>query len=193
MIYSVEGILEVKREAFIVVNIGDISLRITPTAGVIAALPEVGQRVKLFTHLHVREDILALYGFANVQEMDLFQNLTSISGVGPKSAIGILNVSKVDQLIAAINEGRTELITRVSGVGKKTAERIVLELKGKLASLTTQQTLTLMESDLELVETLVGLGYTKADAKKIVEKINPKITGFKERLKAALKKPKTSS
>lgn len=191
MIYKVSGTLEAKREHFIVVNVGTIAFKVYPTASVLGGLPEIGNAVKIFTHLHVREDELTLYGFTNIQELELFERLLEVSGVGPKSALSILNVSKVDQLIAAINEGRTELITRASGIGKKTAERIVLELKGKLSLTSQPQTLSLMESDLELEETLMSLGYTKAQAKAVVGKIDPKVKGFKERLKEALKKPKT--
>lgn len=195
MIHSVSGKLEEKREHFIVINTGNLAFKIIPTVSVLAGLREVGSEIKVFTylHFHSREENFVLYGFSSVQEMDLFEWLLGVSGVGPKSAIGILSVSKIDQLIAAINEGRTELLTRASGIGRKTAERIVLELKGKLTLVLQPQTLSLMESDLELEETLVSLGYTKAQARAVVVKIDPKIKGFKERLKEALKKPKEKS
>lgn len=192
MLYSISGKLEAKREHYIVVNAGGFSLKVLPTASVLGRLPEFGSEVKIFTHLHFqeREGTFMLFGFSTAAEIDLFERLIGISGVGPKSALSILNVSKTDQLVAAINEGRTELITRASGIGKKTAERIVLELKGKLTLVAQPQTLSLMESDLELEETLVALGYSKVQAKAVVGKLDPKVKGFKERLKEALKKPK---
>ncbi len=190
MIYSVSGKLVLKREAFAVLEMGGIAFKIYTSAGVLAHLPETGADVKLYTYLHVREDALELYGFEDPKALDLFERLNGISGIGPKSALGILGVAKVDQLVAAINEGRTELLTRASGVGKKTAERVILELKGKLTLLSAPQTLSLMESDLDLEETLISLGYSKAQAKAAISKIDPKITNFKDRLKEAFKKAK---
>ncbi len=188
MIYSISGKLLLKRESFAVLETGGVSFKVFTSAGVLAALPEIGREVKLFTYLHVRENLLELYGFEDLKALDLFERLNNINGIGPKSALGILGVAKIDQLVAAINEGRTELLTRASGVGKKTAERVILELKGKLTLLSAPQTLSLMESDLDLEETLVSLGYSKAQAKAAISKIDSKITNFKDRLKEALKK-----
>ena len=169
---------------------GGISLRVFASPHTLSALPAIGTAVTLHTYLNVREDALELYGFLNESELDLFEKLISVSGIGPKSAMGILGVSKADQLVAAINEGRTELITRASGIGRKTAERVILELKGKLAAVGTQETLNLMESDVELEETLTSLGYSRVQAKSAIAKLDPRVTGFKERLKEALKRTK---
>jgi Holliday junction DNA helicase RuvA len=192
MIHRVQGTLLAKRENFLVVETsGGISLRVFASPHTLSALPATGSPVTLHTYLHVREDALELYGFLHESELDLFEKLISVSGIGPKSGMGILGVAKADQLIAAINEGRTELITRASGIGRKTAERVILELKGKLAALgTAQETLNLMESDVELEETLMSLGYSKAQSKTAIAKLDPKITSFKERLKEALKRTK---
>ncbi len=190
MIYAVTGKLKVKRPPYFAVEVGGVSFKLMASAGVLAALPEIESTVSIFTHLHVREDALELYGFLTEQELFLFESLNSVSGIGPKSALGIMGIAKVDQLMAAINEGRTELLTRASGIGKKTAERIVLELKGKLSRIAAPQTLTLMESDAELEEILIGLGYNRQQAKTYIARIDPKINGFTERLKEALKQGK---
>ncbi len=191
MIHRVQGTLLIKRENFMVVETsGGISLRVFASPHTLSALPAIGTAVTLHTYLNVREDALELYGFLNESELDLFEKLISVSGIGPKSAMGILGVSKADQLVAAINEGRTELITRASGIGRKTAERVILELKGKLAAVGTQETLNLMESDVELEETLTSLGYSRVQAKSAIAKLDPRVTGFKERLKEALKRTK---
>ena len=105
--------------------------------------------------------------------------------------MGFWGGAATDRLVAAINEGQTELLTKVSGIGRKTAERVVLELKGKLKLEGSPHLVSLMESDAELEETLVGLGYTKPQAREAVKRINPEVTGFKERLKEALKKTKS--
>jgi Holliday junction DNA helicase RuvA len=156
----------------------------------VSALVNVGASLKLHTYLAVREDSLDLYGFPDAKSLELFERLISVSGIGPKSALAILGIAPVDQLAAAINEGRTELLTRVSGIGKKTAERVVLELKGKLSLTSSPQMLELMESDAELEETLSSLGFSRAQAKAAVSRVPKEITDFKARLKEALKNSK---
>ena len=190
MIYSIRGTLLAKREHDVVVETGGIGFRVFVPKTILASLPDLGTIVTFFCMLYVRQDALELYGCLSAKELELFERLISVSGVGPKSAFGIMGVAPVDQLVAAINAGRIELLTRVSGVGKKTAERVVLELKGKLSLMTSPQLLTLMESDMELEETLVGLGYSRSQAKAATLRIDPKILGFKERLKEALRKAK---
>src|SRR3989338_1292817 len=162
MIYSIAGKLVFKKDNLLVLEVGGLSFKIFSQASVLAALPESGATVKIFTYLYFREDSIELYGFLSEKELELFQALNSISGIGPKSALGILGVTKIEQLVAAINEGKTELLTRASGIGKKTAERIILELKGKLSLIAAPQVISLMESDVELEETLISLGYSRA-------------------------------
>jgi Holliday junction DNA helicase RuvA len=101
-----------------------------------------------------------------------------------------MGVAQTADLIATINEGRVDLLTKASGVGKKTAERVVLELKGKLTFADTSGMITAMEGDLELEETLVGLGYSKAQAKAAIAKLDPALTNFNDKLKAVLREYK---
>jgi len=192
MIYALSGTLVHKAENYAVIDVGGVAFKVNLSLRNVQILPQIGSAIKLSTYLHVREDLLAIYGFSNDEERDFFERLNSISGIGPKSALGILSVAPMDQLVSAINEGRVELLTKASGVGKKIAERVVLELKGKLTPPKgAQQAISLMESDLELEETLTSLGYSRQQAKAVVSKIDPKITGFKERLKEALRRAKS--
>ena len=192
MIYSVSGTLTLKRENLIVVEAGGVGYKLFVAENVAQSLPSIGSQVKVFSYLNLKQDGLDLYGFAGEAELRLFERLISVSGVGPKSALGILSVAKIDQLVAAINGGKVELMTRASGVGKKTAERVVLELKGKLSieGPESKQALSLMESDVELEETLASLGYSRQQAKIAISKIDPATSGFNDRLKEALKKAK---
>jgi holliday junction DNA helicase RuvA len=187
MIHSVTGILSQKSEEYAVVQTGGLGMKLYLSKRTLTHLPPLGDKVTLFAHLHLKEDGAALYGFLDEAELSLFERLNAISGIGPKSALGILSIAPVVQLISAINEGRSELMTRVSGVGKKTADRVVLELKGKLSAQSSPDALTLLESDAELEETLVSLGYTKNQAKAVIGKIDPAVKGFKARLKEALR------
>ncbi|MEE8519474.1 MAG: Holliday junction branch migration protein RuvA [Dehalococcoidia bacterium] len=134
LIASVEGTLEGKSTDFALVRVGGgITLRVYVPGYDLAALPRAGEPVKFVTHLIVREDDLQLYGFASEQGRTLFESLLGISGVGPKAALAVLSVLSPEDLAGAIVAGDATTITRAPGVGKRTAERIILELKGKLA------------------------------------------------------------
>ena len=187
MIYSLKGQLKEKRDNFFIVEIAGIEFQIKSSFNVVKSLPEVGREIKAFTYLHVREDALELYGFLNQEELQFFEMLIGISGIGPKSALGIMGVEKVEKLKAAISEGRAELLTRASGVGKKTAERVVLELRGKLQQEGAGKIVGLMESDQDIVEALANLGYTKGQAKEALAKVDSKVVKMEERIKEALK------
>jgi holliday junction DNA helicase RuvA len=193
MIQSISGNLKAKHVGYIVIDVSGVGLKIATSNSVFDNLPNIGENLSIFTYLHVREDSLELYGFSDGKELDLFENLIGISGVGPKSALGILSITTTDRLVAAIKGGKADLITKVSGIGKKTAARIVLELKDKLKTSGSPHLVSLMESDVELEETLVSLGYTKVQAKEAIEKINPDTKGFKNRLKEALKSSKKTN
>jgi Holliday junction DNA helicase RuvA len=187
MIHSLQGTLVEKKDNWFALGIGGFAFRIKTSSNVLRSLPQIGNSVKVYTHLHVREDALELYGFLDENDLSFFELLISISGIGPKSAIGILGVEKVEKLKAAISEGKTELLTKASGIGKKTAERIILELRNKLIQEGSEKIVGMMESDHDIVEALHNLGYTKSQAKETLSKVDSKITKTEERIKEALK------
>lgn len=187
MIYSIKGALLEKKNNFLVVDVGGVAFRVRTSFNVLKSLPQIGENVNLFTHLHVREDALELYGFLDEEDLGLFEMLIGVSGIGPRSALGILGVEKVEKLKAAISEGRSELLTKASGVGKKTAERIVLELRSKLKLEGSEKIVGIMESDHDIVEALANLGYTKMQAKDALSRIDPKLIKMEERIKEALR------
>ena len=187
MIYSLSGQLLSKKENFIVVNAGGVGYKVFITNKTGKNLPAIGDSVNLYSYLHVKEDALDLYGFLNEPDLNLFEKLIQVNGVGPKTALGVMSIASSDNLIAAINEGKIDLLTRASGIGKKTGERIILELKGKLAALHSADTVKLMESDLDLEEALVSLGYSKQQAQRSIAQVGNKIKGLEARLMAALK------
>ncbi len=169
-----------------VVETGGLGLKIATNARNLKDAGAVGGTVKLFTHLHVREDGMDLYGFLTEQELAFFEMLISVSGVGPKSALSILDVANLDELSAAIKEGRPDLLTRASGIGTKTAERIIVELRTKVQVVRSDRVVEKMEGDADIVEALTGLGYRREEARAAVAKVDAKIRGTEERLKAAL-------
>ena len=195
MLHSLSGTLTAKKEGHAIVETAGFGFKVSMAIRALNSLPQVGEKIKIFCSLWARENAeFELFGFTSETELYLFQKLNTVNGIGPKTAMGIVGLADVGQLIAAINQGKTDLLTRAAGVGKKTSERVVLDLKGKLdeslGGRPAAQSLDLMSSDADLEETLVSLGYTKAQAKAAIAKIDQKITGFKERLKEALKKNK---
>ncbi|KKT15031.1 MAG: Holliday junction ATP-dependent DNA helicase RuvA [Parcubacteria group bacterium GW2011_GWF2_44_8b] len=143
----------------------------------------------LWTHLVVRETSLELFGFLDKETLDTFELLITISGIGPKSALSILNVATPSMLRQAVASGDTTYLTRVSGIGKKNAEKIVLELKDKLkitkedASTSSAQ----VRAEGDALEALVSLGYNERDAREALKRVPKETEGASERVKAALK------
>ena len=145
-----------------------------------------GQEAEIFTYLHVRENALELYGFESRKERDFFEILISISGIGPKGALGILQAAPIDLLRKAIASGDTSVLTRVSGIGEKTAQRIIIELKGKLKDIAEEDGGDLREGG-DIIEALTGLGYTRTQAQQALGEIPEDIEGVENKVKEALK------
>lgn len=187
MIHSVSGKLIEKRDNFAVIEVLGVGIKLITHKRALSSLPPVDSSVKLFSHLYVREDILDLYGFPNEEELNFFELLISVSGVGPKSALAILEISELKELAAAIHENRPDLLTRASGIGTKTAERIIIDLKNKVKADMSGEAVKRMESDADIAETLVTLGYRRDEAKTALQKVGKDVVGLEPRLKAALK------
>jgi Holliday junction DNA helicase RuvA len=165
MIVALEGTLERRGNNSVIIKVGPLSLSISSPTSTLSQLGNTGDKVYLHTHLHVREDIIALYGFSSVEELGLFQSLITVSKIGPKTALGILSTVSPEQLIAAIEGDNIDLLSQVPGIGKKTACRIVLELKGKLAKEWGGAIATsLKQEDADVVAALTGLGYSLKEA-----------------------------
>jgi Holliday junction DNA helicase RuvA len=168
-------VVEEKGADWVVVGVGGIGIAASVPSRTAELLVE-GAQASLFTHLHVREDALTLYGFMSRDELMLFEQLIGVSGVGPRAALGLLSALDAAQLAVAIASAHTELLRKVPGVGQKTAERLVLELRDKVAvpadvpppSMTKRGE---RESDAELVAALMGLGYTQAEAAAAAERL----------------------
>jgi Holliday junction DNA helicase RuvA len=187
MIHSASGKLALKAERFVVIEVGGLGLRVATNERTIKALPAAGTaEVKMLTHLHMREDALDLYGFLTEKDLAFFEMLISVSGVGPKSALAVMDVAPQEELSAAIKEGRPDLMTRASGIGRKTAERIIVELRSKVQSSKSGFVVEKMDSDADIIEALMNLGYRREEARAALAKVDPKVHDMEPRLKAAL-------
>ena len=147
----------------VVVDVGGVGFRVSCSQAALDTL-DAGRTADLHTHLIVREDELSLYGFANEEETSLFQTLLTVSGVGPRTALAMLSRLQPETLRAAIVGDRVDVISRVPGIGKKTAEKIIFALKDKLGGLDTAPTVPLSAVDTEVVSALTALGYSIAEA-----------------------------
>lgn len=185
MIAKIQGKLDFLRDSWAVVNVGGIGYKVfvtTHTFGIIAGQ----EAVELYTHTYVREDTLALYGFLQIEELEMFELLISISGIGPKAAMGILAIADPKTIsMAVLNEDPT-ILTRVSGVGKKIAQRVILELKNKITEMPLHEK-TQLESDSDAFEALVALGYSVGESREALKLVSAEIEDVGERVKAALK------
>jgi Holliday junction DNA helicase RuvA len=159
----VRGTLVAKRSGEVLVDVQGVIFRVQTSATTLQELGEPGDLVSLVTHLIVREDELALYGFATEAELELFLSLLAVSGVGPRGALSLLSLAAPDRLTEWIRGERIEELARAPGIGKKTASRIVLELRGRLPALTEVQAGEPI--DQELVAALQALGYTAQEAR----------------------------
>ena len=186
MIYSISGTLAVKESGFAVVETAGVGRKLFASKQTLEALPALGTQVKFFCHLHVREDALDLFGFTSPDELEFFEMLISVSGVGPKSALAILDTAPLGDLSAAIKEGRPDLLTRAAGIGRKTAERVIIELRNKVQSAKSGAVVDKMQTDSDLVEALMSLGYHRDQARAALGKVDEKTVGTEARLRAAL-------
>ena len=183
MLYNIKGKLTVADVNFIVVECGGIGFKCFTTVDLpLAGSPEIGKEVNVYTYLAVREDAMDLYGFSTIAELDAFKLLITVSGIGPKAAVAILSELTPDKLALCIASGDSKSITRAQGVGKKTAERVVLELKDKMGSISiaadnsgvVANVLSVSENEnaTEAVEALVALGYSQSDAAMAVSSLD---------------------
>lgn len=191
MIGRITGKLLEKNPPHVLVEAGGLGYEVDCPMSTIYNLPEVGQMVSLKTHFVVREDAMLLYGFMTEKERAAFRELIKISGIGAKIALSVLSGLSVDALAQAVSMQDSALLTRVPGIGKKTAERLVLELKGKLgADLEGLTIATPTDARSDIVSALIALGYSEREAMMAVKKLDPSISvndGIREALKGMAK------
>jgi Holliday junction DNA helicase RuvA len=186
MIASVEGRIRALGRDAIVIDIGGVGLRVLCTQPTLAAA-RPGEMISLQTHLVVREDDLSLIGFVTTEELVLFEHLIGVSGVGPKLALTLLSGMAPDSLRLAIGQDQPDILARIPGIGKKTAQKIVLELKDKVGAPEVAEGLAaLTEADAAVIDALTALGYSIVEAQRAVQGLPRDITDVEERLRRAL-------
>ena len=184
MVAKIEGVVWDSSEKFLIVGVGGIGFKIFTTAETLE-VSHKGAPISLFTHLAVREDALDLYGFLGDEELNFFEKLISISGIGPKTALNVLNVSSIPALKKAISTSDIAHLVKVSGIGKKIAEKIILELKDKIGK--DEEGGVSLREEVDAIEALKSLGYSQKEARDALKQVENKTTNTSERIKEALK------
>ena len=185
MIAKLKGKIEYSKNNYVVVDVNGVGYKVflsIYTFGKVAGLKEVD----LFIYTYVREDVLALYGFLNADELDMFELLISISGIGPKAAMGILSIATPKTIRTAIINEDASILTKVSGIGKKTADRVILELKNKVADLSTEDKEE-VSVDTDALEALITMGYSVYEAREALKNVPKDAKDVGQRVKIALK------
>ncbi|MCI0566518.1 Holliday junction branch migration protein RuvA [bacterium] len=188
MIGRLEGVIVFRGERYIILDVTGVGYIVYVSSDTLRMLPKTEGRSALFTHLAVRENALELYGFPTRNELALFEMLIGVSGIGPKSALGVMNQAAPDTLRRAIAAGDTTYLTKVSGIGRKTAEKIVLELKDKLggSNLATGGG-GMLKEETDALAALQSLGYSAQEARDALKQVPPEHKTVSDRVKAALK------
>lgn len=187
MISRLRGKIWHTDEKSVVLDVSGVGYRVFLTDTDLISLADKSGEVSFWTYLSVKDDALDLYGFLNKDELNFFELLISISGIGPKKAIAILSVAPVETLKKALRSRDTSYLTQVSGIGKKNAEKIVLELKDKFAAIADGEDSSSLREESDAMEAIRSLGYSAAEAREALQKIDPAITKVGDRVKEALK------
>lgn len=185
MIGKIKGKVLYKENIWLILDTGNVGYKVFVEKDLHTRTRENGE-LSLWTYLSVRENALDLYGFETTEKLKLFELLISVSGIGPKSALSILDVASPSSLRQAVVSGETSPLTEVAGIGKKNAEKIIIELRGKL-KLKEGEILKTENSDTEVYEALTSLGYSAKDARDVITKLPNKDENTQNRIKAALK------
>jgi Holliday junction DNA helicase RuvA len=186
MISHIYGEIAHQGESFVVIDVGGIGYQVNVTQPALAELGSRKEKVKLYTHLQVREDALMLYGFTSASELEMFKLLISVTRVGPQIALNILSQIRIEELAAAIINEDEKVLTRISGVGSKNAKRLILELRDKMKKKMEGVVLAGVSSaNYDAVSALVSLGFTQREAKEAVDAV---AAGLKEPTVQALVK-----
>jgi len=188
MIASLTGKIETLSADAAIINVGGVGFKVAMPTSALASIGTPGDTVKVFTHTHVREDNISLFGFPTAEELWLFETLLGVTGLGPKLGLALLSALNPEQLTMAIASGSTDLLETVKGIGKKVASRIVLELKEKIgAGLAISPASHVSEENADVLGALTSLGYSASEAVKAVTALpaDPKMK-LEDKVKRAL-------
>ena len=198
MIGSLRGVLTFKEPPFLILDVGGVGYEIEAPMSTCFGLPAVGEVVQLRTHLHVREDQQTLFGFATETERRLFRDLIRVSGVGAKTALGVLSGMSVDAFVRAVESEDVGSLVRLPGIGRKTAERLIIEMRDRVQQPAIQAARTggpaaVADPRAEALDALVALGYKPPEARRMLDRVPESVTSTEEVLRAVLRSAATAA
>jgi Holliday junction DNA helicase RuvA len=189
MISFLEGKILLKAEKYAIIETGGIGFKVFCSEKTLSKIPQINEAVKLFTYLSVKENGWDLFGFLILEELELFELLISISGIGPKTAANILSGASVEDIQEAIVLGDETILSRVSGIGKKVAQKIIIELKSKVKKLAKGTGEKFRVADeIEIIDALVTLGYKIYEAREAIKQVPENIKSVEDKIREALKR-----
>lgn len=183
MIGSIRGKIILKTEKFLIVETAGVGYKINISPDTLSKAKKASGEISFWTHTHVREDALDLYGFLDYQELEFFEMIINIPGIGPRGALTILGVTSIETLRKAISAGDTAYLTKISGIGKKTAEKIIIELRDKVGE---EKSGSSLQGELDALEALKSLGYSQNEAREALKKV-PADMNTNSKIREALK------
>ena len=188
MISSLQGKIESLSTNSVIVDVNGIGFLVHMPTGALSTIGIPGTEVKIYTHLHFREDNISLFGFTTTEELLLFETLLSVSGLGPRLALAMLSSLNPGQITSAITTGSREILVMVPGIGKKVADRIILELKDKIGtSWIATPAMELAQENTDVLTALIALGYSATEAMKAIASLPAdESTNLEEKIKIAL-------
>ena len=189
MISYLRGKVKLARWGMVILDVNGVGYKINvnPQIGIPENIVDTGENIELFIHEHIREDIDEFYGFLEYQELELFQRLISVNGVGPKAAMNIMSSAPSDRIISAIQSEDISFFTSISGIGKKAATKIILDLKGKISIEDAGNILSTSGDSSDVLDAMATLGYKKADIAKFVRDIPESEKTSEQKIKWLLK------
>lgn len=168
MISSLKGKVALKTPKYLILDVSGVGYKVHASPETMIKCRAESEEILIWTYTHVREDALELYGFLEREELEFFEMLINVSGVGPRSALGILGVESVETLKKAVGSGDIAYLTKVSGIGKKTAEKIIIELRDKMGEMSGET----LQGEMDALEALKTLGYSQGEAREALKQIN---------------------
>lgn len=188
MIYHLAGKVIFVGERFIVLDVSGVGYKLNVTLDSLRdAAKSRGETASFWTHLAVKEDALDLYGFKKKTELEFFELLINVPGVGPRTALAVLNIASPDSIKSAISSGDATYLTKVSGIGRKTAEKIILELRDKFSSSKDGVWQTSLKEESDAIEALEALGYSVREAREAIKKVPKEIIETNQKIKESLR------
>lgn len=186
MIYFLNGAAVLKKNGFAVIEVSGVGYKVFFTRKELKSVI-VGKKLRIFCHFSVKQDGFDLYGFLSETELDFFELLIGVSGVGPKSALNIMGDLSAEQFVAAIRNNRSDVLSEGAGIGRKKADRIIVELKDTVKNFSGGDLKGFSDEERDIEEALISLGYKKKDVRVVIDKIPESIKGTSQKIKEALK------